>query len=57
MLNHIKETERAKLRTLRDDFVRLATDRAYKRRVIEEARARDAAWLELKGTIHPLRKR
>ena len=39
----IKTTERAKLRALREDFVRLAEDKAYKRKVIEEARARDAA--------------
>jgi hypothetical protein len=51
----IKNTERAKLRELREDYVRLATDKAYKRRVIEEARTRDNAWTELKGTTRPLR--
>lgn len=55
MQNHIKETQRAKLRALRDDFVRLATDKAYKRQMIEQARARDNAWTELKGTTRPLR--
>jgi sugar/nucleoside kinase (ribokinase family) len=49
------EMIRAKLRELREDYVRLATDKAYKRRVIEEARTRDNAWTELKGTTRPLR--
>ena len=52
---HIRETERAKLRALRDDFVRLATDKAYKRQVIQEARARDAEWDNLKASTRGLR--
>ena len=51
----IRETERAKLRALREDFVHLATDKAYKRKVIEEARARDAAWDTYKADTRPLR--
>ena len=51
----IRETERAKLRTLREDYVRLATDKAYKRKVIEAARARDAAWDTYKAETRQLR--
>lgn len=51
----IRETERAKLRALREDYVRLATDKAYKRKVIEEARARDAAWDIYKADTRQLR--
>jgi hypothetical protein len=51
----IRETERAKLRALREDFVHLATDKAYKRKVIQEARARDAAWDKYKAETHQLR--
>lgn len=51
----IRETERAKLRALREDFVHLATDKAYKRKVIQEARARDAAWDTYKAETHQLR--
>jgi hypothetical protein len=51
----IRETERAKLRALREDFVRLAEDKAYKRKVIEEARARDAAWDTYKADSYQLR--
>ena len=52
---NIRETERAKLRALREDFVHLATDKSYKRKVIEEARARDAAWDTYKAGTHQLR--
>ena len=51
----IRETERTKLRALREDFVRLAEDKAYKRKVIEEARARDAAWDTYKADSYQLR--
>lgn len=51
----IKTTERAKLRALREDFVRLSEDKAYKRKVIEEARARDAAWDTYKADTRQLR--
>lgn len=51
----IKTTERAKLRALREDFVRLAEDKAYKRKVIEAARARDAAWDTYKADTRQLR--
>jgi hypothetical protein len=51
----IRETERAKLRALREDYVHLATDKAYKRKVIQEARARDAAWDNYKAETHQLR--
>lgn len=54
---HIQESERAKLRALRDDFARMASDAAYKRAVIEEARAREAEWDTIKAGSHKLRVR
>ena len=51
----IRETERAKLRALREDYVRLATDKTYKRKVIEAARVRDAAWDTYKADTRQLR--
>jgi len=54
---HIRESERAKLRALRDDFARMASDAAYKRAVIEEARAREAEWDTIKASTHRLKQR
>ena len=54
---HIRESERAKLRALRDDFARMASDAAYKRAVIEEARAREAEWDTIKASTHKLKQR
>jgi hypothetical protein len=51
----IRETERTKLRALREDYVRLATDKTYKRKVIEAARTRDAAWDTYKADTRQLR--
>lgn len=52
---HIKQTELAKLRALRDDFAHMARDAAYKRAVIDEARAREAEWDTIKAGSHKLR--
>ena len=54
---HIRENERAKLRALRDDFARMASDAAYKRAVIEEARAREAEWDTIKASTRPLKQK
>jgi len=54
---HIRESERAKLRALRDDFARMASDAAYKRAVIEEARAREAEWNTIKASTHRIKQR
>lgn len=53
---HIRENERAKLRALRDDFARMASDAAYKRAVIEEARAREAEWDTIKASTHRIKQ-
>lgn len=52
---HIRETERAKLRALRDDFACMASDAAYKKAVIEEARAREAEWDTIKASTHRIK--
>ena len=54
---HIRESERAKLRALRDDFARMASDAAYKRAVIKEARAREAEWDTIKASTHRIKQR
>ena len=51
----IKNTERAKLRELRGELRRDAEASARKRKMVEQARTRDNAWTELKGTTRPLR--
>lgn len=56
-LVHGSEAARAKLRALRDDFARMASDAAYKRALIEEARAREAEWDTIKAASHKLRVR
>ena len=52
---HIKQTELAKLRALREDFAHMARDAAYKRAVIQEARAHEAEWDAIKTGSHKLR--
>ena len=54
---HIRESERAKLRALRDDFARMASDAAHKRAVIEEARAREAEWDTIKASTHRIKQK
>lgn len=43
------------LRELRGELRRDAEASARKRKIIEQARTRDNAWTELKGTTRPLR--
>lgn len=43
------------LRELRGELRRDAEAGARKRKIVEQARARDNAWTELKGTTRPLR--
>lgn len=51
----IKTQQLTKLRALRDDFAHMARDAAYKRAVIDEARAREAEWDTIKAGSHKLR--
>lgn len=51
-----KQESLKKLAALRDEFSRLASDAAYKRRVIQEARERDADWDYIKANTRPLRQ-
>ena len=52
---HVRETERAKLRALKEDYQHMIRDRSYKQRVIDEARAREAMWDTVKDECRPLR--
>jgi hypothetical protein len=51
----IKTLNLNQLRELRGELRRDAEASARKRKVIEQARTRDNAWTELKGTTRPLR--
>jgi hypothetical protein len=51
----IKTLNLNQLRDLRGELRRDAEASARKRKVIEQARTRDNAWTELKGTTRPLR--
>lgn len=51
----IKSEHLTKLRTLREDFAHMARDAAYKKAVIEEARAREQEWDTIKAGTHKLR--
>lgn len=45
----------ARLRDLKEDYLRIQADNAARKRIIEEARARDQEWAEYVTTINPLR--
>lgn len=45
----------ARLRDLKDDFLRIQADTANRKRIIEEARARDNEWADYKATVRPLK--
>lgn len=51
----IKSQQLTKLRALREDFARMASDAAYKKAVIEEARAREAEWDTIKASTHRIK--
>lgn len=52
----IKPAARARLLELREDYVRLQADNANKRRILDEARARDNEWADYLQTVRPLRQ-
>lgn len=51
----IKSQQLTKLRALREDFAHMARDAAYKKAVIEEARAREAEWDTIKASTHRIK--
>lgn len=51
----IKTQQLTKLRALREDFAHMARDAAYKKAVIEEARAREAEWDTVKASTHRIK--
>lgn len=53
--NSIKHDQLKKLRALREDFARMAADKAYKDRV--RAAWEKDAWAEYKATVRPLQGR
>lgn len=52
----IKPAALARLVELREDYVRIAADRANKQRILEEAKARDNEWLDYVQSVRPLRQ-
>jgi hypothetical protein len=52
----IKPASLARLVELREDYVRIAADRANKQRILEEARARDNEWLDYVQSVRPLKQ-
>ena len=51
----IKPAALARLAELREDYVRIAADRANKQRILEEAKARDQEWSEFIQYVRPLK--
>jgi len=52
----IKPASLARLVVLREDYVRIAADRANKQRILEEAKARDQEWSEFIQYVRPLKQ-
>lgn len=52
----IKSASLARLKELREDYVRIAADRANKKRILDEARARDNEWLDYVQSVRPLKQ-
>jgi len=52
----MRGASKARLLELRDDYVRIAADRANKQRILEEARARDNEWLDYVQSVRPLKQ-
>lgn len=49
------DAARTHLKELKQDYLRIQADNAARKRIIEEARARDQEWAEYVTTINPLR--
>lgn len=52
----MKPAALARLRDLKEDYLRLAADNANKKRILEEARARDNEWLDYVQSVRPLKQ-
>jgi hypothetical protein len=52
----MRGASKARLLELREDYVRIAADRANKQRILEEARARDNEWLDYVQSVRPLKQ-
>ena len=53
---HTTPACRARLLELKEDYLRLATDNANKKRILEEAKARDEEWGEFIQAVRPLKQ-
>lgn len=51
----IPDACKARLRELKQDFLRIQADTANRKRIIEEARARDNEWASYVANVRPLR--
>jgi hypothetical protein len=52
----IKSASLARLKELREDYVRIQADNAHKRRILDEAKARDNEWLDYTQSVRPLKQ-
>jgi len=52
----MKPAALARLLDLKEDYLRLAADNANKKRILDEARARDNEWLDYVQSVRPLRQ-
>jgi hypothetical protein len=52
----MRGASKARLLELREDYVRIAADRANKQRILEEAKARDQEWSEFIQYVRPLKQ-
>lgn len=52
----IKSASLARLKELREDYVRIQADNAHKRRILDEAKARDEEWGSFIQSVRPLKQ-
>lgn len=52
----IKSASLARLKELRADLVEIQRDRANRKRILEEAKARDNEWLDYTQSVRPLKQ-
>ena len=52
----IKAAARARLLELREDYVRTQADNAQRKRILDEARARDQEWADYTKSVRPLKQ-
>lgn len=52
----MKPAALARLRELKEDYIQLKKDNANKKRILDEARARDEEWFDYIQAVRPLKQ-